>query len=106
MNWKEITTIEEWNSVLERSTERGQAVLKHSTTCPVSSNALEEYNHYLHTPILVSLLTLPPEPCSSFSTSQVIRSSSINIHLPIFRLANPNLHKAGLPIVPCIVGNE
>jgi hypothetical protein len=33
--------------VLERSAERRQVVLKHSTTCPVSSNALEEYNQYL-----------------------------------------------------------
>ncbi|WP_261304251.1 bacillithiol system redox-active protein YtxJ [Paenibacillus andongensis] len=47
MNWKEITTLEEWESVLERSAERGQLVLKHSTTCPVSANALIEYNHYL-----------------------------------------------------------
>jgi len=47
MNWKEITTLEEWKSVLERSSERGQVVLKHSTACPVSANALKEYNHYL-----------------------------------------------------------
>jgi bacillithiol system protein YtxJ len=47
LNWKEITTLEEWNAVLERSAERGQVVLKHSTACPISSNALEEYNHYL-----------------------------------------------------------
>ncbi|WP_373232367.1 bacillithiol system redox-active protein YtxJ [Cohnella sp.] len=47
MNWKEITTLEEWNTVLERSTVRGQVILKHSTTCKVSSNAMVEYNHYL-----------------------------------------------------------
>jgi bacillithiol system protein YtxJ len=29
------------------SAERGQVVLKQSTACPVSSNALEEYIHYL-----------------------------------------------------------
>lgn len=47
MDWKEITTLEEWNAVLERSTDRGQVVLKHSTSCKVSANALKEYNHYL-----------------------------------------------------------
>lgn len=47
MNWKEITTLEEWNTVVERSAERGQVVLKHSTFCPISSNALEEYNQHL-----------------------------------------------------------
>ncbi|WP_240344177.1 bacillithiol system redox-active protein YtxJ [Paenibacillus sp. SYP-B3998] len=47
MNWEEIKTLEEWNAVLERSAERGQVVLKHSTACPISSNALEEYNQHL-----------------------------------------------------------
>src|SRR5690625_4116606 len=47
MQWKEITTIEEWDAILEKSTERDQVILKHSTTCPVSFNALDEYNAYL-----------------------------------------------------------
>lgn len=47
MNWKEITTLEEWNAVIEESSKRGQVILKHSTTCPVSSNALREYEEYL-----------------------------------------------------------
>ncbi|WP_054028687.1 bacillithiol system redox-active protein YtxJ [Bacillus sp. FJAT-28004] len=47
MNWKEITTIEEWNGVLDKSSERGQMILKHSTSCPVSANALREYEDYL-----------------------------------------------------------
>ena len=47
MDWKEITTIEEWNEVLHKSSERGQVLLKHSTTCPVSANALQEYEQYL-----------------------------------------------------------
>lgn len=47
MEWKEITTIEEWNELLEKSTEKEQVILKHSTTCPVSFNALDEYNDYL-----------------------------------------------------------
>lgn len=47
MNWNEITTLEEWKAVLARSSDRGQVVLKHSTTCPVSANALHEYEQYL-----------------------------------------------------------
>lgn len=47
MKWKEITTIEEWDAILERSVKKDQIILKHSTTCPVSFNALDEYNDYL-----------------------------------------------------------
>lgn len=47
MEWKEITTIEEWDEILEKSAEKDQVILKHSTTCPVSTNALDEYNDYL-----------------------------------------------------------
>ncbi|RCX22537.1 bacillithiol system protein YtxJ [Fontibacillus phaseoli] len=47
MNWKEITTLEEWNEIVKKSSTRGQVILKHSTTCPVSSNALHEYEQYL-----------------------------------------------------------
>lgn len=47
MNWKEITTLEEWNEIIAKSSERGQVILKHSTTCPVSANALHEYEDYL-----------------------------------------------------------
>lgn len=47
MEWKEITTLEEWQAILEKSVEKDQLILKHSTTCPVSFNALDEYNDYL-----------------------------------------------------------
>jgi len=47
MDWTEITTIEEWDAILNKSTEKDQIILKHSTTCPVSTNALDEYNAYL-----------------------------------------------------------
>lgn len=47
MEWKEITTIEEWDAILEKSVEKDQIILKHSTTCPVSFNALDEYNDYV-----------------------------------------------------------
>ncbi|MGO4369385.1 bacillithiol system redox-active protein YtxJ [Paenibacillus sp. YIM B09110] len=48
MSYKEITTIEEWNSALEGSDSRPVVVLKHSTTCPVSANAFNEFNQYLN----------------------------------------------------------
>lgn len=45
--WKELTSLEEWKEVYEKSADRGVVVLKHSTTCPVSASALEEYEEYL-----------------------------------------------------------
>ncbi|MEK8128543.1 bacillithiol system redox-active protein YtxJ [Paenibacillus filicis] len=45
--WKEITTAEEWEQALENSGTKGVVVLKHSTRCPVSTNALQEYDAYL-----------------------------------------------------------
>lgn len=47
MPYKEITSIEEWNNVYENSASRPLVVFKHSTTCPVSANAYEEFNNYL-----------------------------------------------------------
>src|SRR5699024_1192703 len=47
MDWKEITTIEEWDAILEKTSEKDQIILKHSTTCPVSTNTLEEFDAYL-----------------------------------------------------------
>ncbi|QZN75492.1 bacillithiol system redox-active protein YtxJ [Paenibacillus sp. DR312] len=47
MKWTEISTLDQWNEVLEQSTQDGQVILKHSTTCPVSANALAEYEQYL-----------------------------------------------------------
>src|SRR5699024_7608447 len=47
MEWREITTVEEWDDILNKSSEKDQIILKHSTTCPVSTNALEEYEAYL-----------------------------------------------------------
>lgn len=45
--WKEINTIEEWKEALEASAMRPVVILKHSTACPVSANALDEYDNYL-----------------------------------------------------------
>jgi bacillithiol system protein YtxJ len=45
--WKEITTLEQWEDVWDRSKDNGFVLLKHSTTCPVSASALDEYEQYL-----------------------------------------------------------
>lgn len=47
MPYREITTIEEWNNAYEGSATRPLVVFKHSTTCPVSANAYQEFNQYL-----------------------------------------------------------
>lgn len=45
--YTEITTMEQWNELLEQSNAKQQVILKHSTRCPVSAAALEEYEQYL-----------------------------------------------------------
>lgn len=47
MQWREITTLEEWNAAKEQSGTKPVVILKHSTRCPVSTSALEEYEQYL-----------------------------------------------------------
>ena len=45
--WREITELNEWETLWEKSGEKPVVVLKHSTTCPVSANALKEFESYL-----------------------------------------------------------
>lgn len=45
--WKELTSLEEWQQIYDGSTTKPAVVLKHSTTCPVSASAIEEFNTYL-----------------------------------------------------------
>jgi len=47
LNWKELTTLEEWDEVFNRSSEKPAVVLKYSTTCPINASAMEEYEEYL-----------------------------------------------------------
>ncbi|WP_442604103.1 bacillithiol system redox-active protein YtxJ [Paenibacillus sp. KN14-4R] len=47
MNYQEITTLEEWNALLQDSEHKGIVIFKHSTTCPVSASAHEEFEQYL-----------------------------------------------------------
>lgn len=46
-HWREIDTIQEWQDALDRSKNQPVIILKHSTACPVSFNALKEYDEYL-----------------------------------------------------------
>ena len=45
--WKEISSMEQWNQAKEDSSGHPIVILKHSTACPVSFNALREYEAYL-----------------------------------------------------------
>lgn len=46
--WREITEIHEWEQLWENSDKKPIVVLKHSTKCPVSANALAEFEAYLN----------------------------------------------------------
>lgn len=43
---KELLTIEEWNDVVEQSKEETVFVLKHSTTCPISTSAYSRFEAF------------------------------------------------------------
>lgn len=47
MRYREITTVGEWTEALERSSDKPLVVFKHSTQCPVSAGALDEFSAYL-----------------------------------------------------------
>ncbi|RTE05818.1 bacillithiol system redox-active protein YtxJ [Paenibacillus whitsoniae] len=45
--WKELTSLNEWQQVWEQSADKPAVILKHSTTCPVSASAMDEFEEYL-----------------------------------------------------------
>ena len=45
--WRELTELKQWEELWENSGEKPVVVFKHSTTCPVSANALSEFEAYL-----------------------------------------------------------
>jgi bacillithiol system protein YtxJ len=47
--YQEISSLNEWHTLLEQSHEKQIVMFKHSTRCPVSASALEEYEDYLRT---------------------------------------------------------
>jgi len=44
---KELHAIEEWEQAFEKSTEKPMLLFKHSTTCPISAEAIKEYQTFL-----------------------------------------------------------
>lgn len=47
MTYNEITSQQQWEEAFERSNDHPIVILKHSTTCPVSANAHDEFTKYL-----------------------------------------------------------
>lgn len=45
---KELTTLEDWGLTLEGSSQRRVVVFKHSTICPISAKAWNEYEAFLN----------------------------------------------------------
>ncbi|WP_409341126.1 bacillithiol system redox-active protein YtxJ [Paenibacillus sp. MBLB4367] len=45
---RELKSISEWQTLLAESGVKPLFVFKHSTTCPVSAEAHDEYEKYLH----------------------------------------------------------
>ncbi|MGB3259691.1 bacillithiol system redox-active protein YtxJ [Paenisporosarcina sp.] len=44
--YTEITTLPEWENVLQKSKEKPVLLFKHSTTCPVSAAAYREFTSF------------------------------------------------------------
>jgi len=47
MNYTEITSQEQWQQIFEQTLQQPTVIFKHSTTCPVSANAYNEFSSYL-----------------------------------------------------------
>jgi len=47
IEYKELHTNEEWEQAWEGSTEKPVLLFKHSTTCPISAGAIEQYQTFL-----------------------------------------------------------
>ena len=47
MDLHELTTVDQLQALLDRSAERPQLILKHSSTCPISGNAHSQVLRYL-----------------------------------------------------------
>ncbi|HLR09357.1 MAG TPA: bacillithiol system redox-active protein YtxJ [Bacillota bacterium] len=48
-DYKELQTIDEWSQAKEQSRQQPVIVFKHSTTCPISARAYDEYVAFLQT---------------------------------------------------------
>lgn len=47
MTYKELKSIAAWEEALAGTEQKPAVIFKHSTQCPVSAGALEEFEHYL-----------------------------------------------------------
>ena len=47
---KQIESFEDWHEMLEASESKPVLLMKHSTRCPVSANAWNEFHKFLKTP--------------------------------------------------------
>lgn len=45
---RELKSISDWQAALAESNEKPLFIFKHSTTCPISAEAFDEYAKYLH----------------------------------------------------------
>ena len=47
MQYTELVTVDQWKAALEDTNKRPAFIFKHSTQCPISAGALDEYMAYL-----------------------------------------------------------
>lgn len=65
----ELTTDTEWKTVLEESLQQPVFVFKHSTTCPISARAWQEYQAYLED---------TPNPGVIYTSVKVIEAKDVS----------------------------
>ncbi|MFS0727975.1 bacillithiol system redox-active protein YtxJ [Paenibacillus sp. 1P07SE] len=68
-SYKEIDTLEQWKQLLDASHDHQVVIFKHSTTCPVSANALSEFEHYLDA---------HPDNATTYALVKVIESRPVS----------------------------
>src|SRR5690606_25312000 len=59
-NWKSITKEDQLNEIIERSYSKIQLIFKHSTSCNISADALEELKQLDYDGWYLDLLTYRP----------------------------------------------
>lgn len=47
---KEIESLKDWHEMLHASESQPALLIKHSTTCPISANAWNEFHKFMKTP--------------------------------------------------------
>jgi bacillithiol system protein YtxJ len=57
-DWNALTTIEQFNDIVEKSRTKTQAIFKHSTRCGISSSVLKQFEKQRNTTIEFHYLDL------------------------------------------------